>query len=202
MPDADAVSRHERPLRASGSEALAAARAVTPAEVRLLGPLMAARRLPARLIGRPVSRFAGAPVLDLLAQDGFRVLVDDPEREVVIAAIGQPHRLAGGRMAPVRDRIGFRTFTEPGFVKMAAAVWVDASPEGVRLVTETRCRATDTRTARAFGRYWRVIAPFSGLVRRGWLAAAERRVSEADRSIRRPMPAVPAPPGSAPDPSR
>jgi hypothetical protein len=42
------------------------------------------------------------------------------------------------------------------------------------LYTETRVAAMDDRARRAFRRYWLVVGPFSGLVRRRWLAGAER----------------------------
>jgi hypothetical protein len=38
---------------------------------------------------------------------------------------------------------------------------------------------TDERSRRAFGRYWLLIRPFSGLIRRRWLAAIVRRASQA-----------------------
>jgi hypothetical protein len=46
-----------------------------------------------------------------------------------------------------------------------------------KLTTETRVRCTDERSRRAFARYWYVIRPFSGLVRRSWLRAARRRAA-------------------------
>jgi hypothetical protein len=50
---------------------------------------------------------------------------------------------------------------------------------GGRLTTETRVLLTDQRSRRAFGRYWLLIQPFSGLIRRQWLAAVTRRASQA-----------------------
>lgn len=42
------------------------------------------------------------------------------------------------------------------------------------LATETRVEATDAASRRAFRRYWLAVGQFSALVRRRWLAAAER----------------------------
>lgn len=50
--------------------------------------------------------------------------------------------------------------------------------EGV-LSTETRVWLTDARARRRFRAYWLVVRPFSGLVRRSWLAAARRRAEAA-----------------------
>ena len=40
--------------------------------------------------------------------------------------------------------------------------------------TETRVAAMDARSRRAFRAYWLAVGPFSALIRRRWLAAAER----------------------------
>jgi hypothetical protein len=41
--------------------------------------------------------------------------------------------------------------------------------EGGKLSTETRVQAVDGEARRVFLRYWRVIGPFSALIRRRWL---------------------------------
>ena len=46
--------------------------------------------------------------------------------------------------------------------------------DGALLSTETRVAAVDAPARRAFRGYWLAIAPFSALIRRRWLAAAER----------------------------
>ena len=48
-------------------------------------------------------------------------------------------------------------------------------PGGTRLETETRVFLTDAASRRRFAGYWLVVCPFSGIVRRSWLAAARRR---------------------------
>ena len=42
------------------------------------------------------------------------------------------------------------------------------------LDTETRVAAMDARSRRAFRAYWAAVGPFSSLIRRRWLVAAER----------------------------
>jgi hypothetical protein len=63
------------------------------------------------------------------------------------------------------------SFDEPGWAKMIANFH---AAEGL-LSTTTRVRLTDARSRRAFRRYWLVVRPFSGLIRRRWLAAIARR---------------------------
>ena len=62
---------------------------------------------------------------------------------------------------------------DPGTVRMATDVRAEPWPNGCVLSTETRIAAADDQARRAFGRYWRVVGPFSALIRHRWLAAAE-----------------------------
>ena len=55
----------------------------------------------------------------------------------------------------------FRAFAKPGWVRVAAAF--------------TCIEATDDAARRRFGRYWRVVGPFSSVTRREMLAAIRRR---------------------------
>jgi len=43
------------------------------------------------------------------------------------------------------------------------------------LATETRVHVPDPVSRRKFARYWRVVRPFSGVIRMGVLRAAKRR---------------------------
>ena len=79
------------------------------------------------------------------------------------------------RLAEQTDPAGyFAEFATPGWAKIVANFRVS---EG-ELTTETRVLLTDERSRRAFGRYWLLIRPFSGLIRRRWLAAIVRRASQ------------------------
>ena len=72
-----------------------------------------------------------------------------------------------------RRGVDFLTFAEPGYAKMALSYRL----ENGLLTTETRVRLTDADAHRSFRRYWLVIRPFSGLIRRAWLRAIARRAS-------------------------
>jgi len=88
---------------------------------------------------------------------GF-VTVEETASELVLSAEGQPWRLRGRRRA------------EGSSVRMTLRLTADGSA----LTTETTVEPTDAEARRRFLRYWRVIGPFSGLVRRSWLRAAAR----------------------------
>jgi hypothetical protein len=126
-------------------------------------------RLLARLRGirAPIDR----PVVEFALASGWYVLADEPGVELVLGAIGQPWRLRGGD-TPGGD---FAAFDRPGYAKLA----INWRLDGTTLSTETRVLATDAAARRRFRRYWMAIRPFSGLIRRVWLRAIERRAESA-----------------------
>jgi hypothetical protein len=83
-------------------------------------------------------------IADLLVRLRLEEAARDDD-EVVFAGGAAPWR--GGR---VRIAMNFRR-------------------EGGKLSTETRVQAVDDQARRVFLRYWRVIGPFSALIRRRWL---------------------------------
>jgi hypothetical protein len=175
LPAYEFVERHNTYVDAPPERALAAATNATPGEMPLVRTLFALRSLPARLSrggGLPADR--AWPLAAQLVEFGFVPLGED-EREVVLGFVGQPWRLAGGSMPRVRTAHAWRDFVEPGYVKAAMSFWAVPAGSGSRLVTETRIHATDPVSRRRFARYWRVIRPGSGLIRRSWLRAAKRR---------------------------
>ncbi len=96
---------------------------------------------------------------------GFDVLARSP-RGIVVGAAGTPWRRGGG-MRPLAE-------AAPGTVRIATDFRAQARAGGCTLTTETRILAADASAFRAFRRYWRVVRPFSAVIRRRWLAAAGR----------------------------
>jgi hypothetical protein len=155
--------RHERRVAGPPDRVFAAIREVTLAE-------MPVGRLLARLRG--IRSDTSKPLFEEMGRLGFRVAAEEPNREIVFAAIGQPWKLRGGRHPKDTN---FRTFTEQGYAKMA----MNFRLERGTLSTETRVLLTDPASRRAFRRYWIVIRPFSGLIRRIWLRGIARRAGAA-----------------------
>ena len=93
---------------------------------------------------------------ELFARMHFEELARD-DSEIVVGVSGTPWR-RGGRI---------RTFSAagPGTVRVV----VNFRTDGSRLSTETRIGAVDDDARRSFLRYWRVVGPFSALIRRRWL---------------------------------
>jgi hypothetical protein len=178
VPAFQAAERHSATIAASADQVWAALSQVTTGELRLFRLLMGLRVLPGRLLGRPHARFdADEPLLGWAVRFGFTILGQDAPRELVVGAIGQPWRLAGGRGMAVAGGDDFAAFDQAGYAKMAANFQLVPTAGGgaVQLTTETRVACTDAASARRFARYWWLIRPASGTIRRSWLAAIKRR---------------------------
>ena len=182
LPRYDVAERHQRAIAAPPERVWQAIGAVTLRELPLVWGLFAIRSLPVRLAGGKGLPLVGdQPLLAQLWAAGFVRLGEDPGRELVGGVVGQLWKPAGGDSARVGDGVEFAAFQRPGFVKAAMGFWVTALQGGTLVQTETRALATDPASRRRFARYWWLIRPGSGAIRRSWLRAADRRATRADR---------------------
>jgi hypothetical protein len=112
---------------------------------------------------------------------GFTVLAEDPKREIVAGVVGQMWK-RGGQAASIADGAEFVAFDRPGYAKVATNFLLLEQDSDTRIETETRVLATDSRGRQGFARYWRLIRPGSGAIRRALLRAIARRAERvADR---------------------
>jgi hypothetical protein len=143
--------------------------------VWLVRILMGVRRLPAFVTaprGALRSLAGRGRGLRNLFREGV-VLDDDSPRDLVLGLTGRFWTPAGGLLAS--DRASFRESPPPGTARVAWSFRVSASGSGMTyLETETRIRCADPGARRAFARYWRLVRPGSGLLRRAILAAVRR----------------------------
>jgi hypothetical protein len=152
LPSYDFSTRHAVAVAVDPVRADRALREVTFKEVPLVRALLVARGLGLRSAEDTV---LGAMV------PRATVLEDVPGEGVVLTLSGQFWRLRGrGPEAPATAVIDFRAL--PG-----------------SLATETRVHVPDPVSRRKFGRYWRIVRPFSGLIRMVVLRAAKRRAEAA-----------------------
>lgn len=136
--------------------------------------LLALRGLPVRLrralLGRlPASASARPPLtVDAMTHAGWLLLAEQPGTEIVLGQISQPWKLADPTgCLPANGPEEFAAFARPGYAKIAFNLRLQPYGQGrTLLTTETRTATTDPRSARRFGRYWRVIGPVSALIRR------------------------------------
>jgi hypothetical protein len=145
------VTRHAVTAKGSAAALDRALREVTFGDVPLVRVLVFARGL-------------GLPRSDHRVVDAIRrratVLEDEPGRGIAVTLQGQFWRLRGRGAEPP-----------------ATAVLRFDAADGV-LLTETRVRVPAASRAR-FVRYWRIVRPFSGLIRSQVLRAAKRRAEAA-----------------------
>ena len=120
---------------------------------------------------------SGGTVLEGFRRMGFRVVAEDPGRELVIAGIGRFWKPSGG-LRRVEGAEQFAAFDEPGYAKVAFNFVLESG----ELSTETRIAGTDDRARRRFGAYWLLIRPGSGLIRREWLGAIARQARTVERA--------------------
>lgn len=90
---------------------------------------------------------------------------------MILGLTGQFWRLRGGGDDRPRTADEFLDYARPDTCKAVIDFRIGSSS----LSTETRVHVADPLSRRKFGRYWRVIRPFSGLIRILLLRAARRR---------------------------
>lgn len=154
LPVFDWRERHERRLDVAPDRAVAAMLATLAAPDLLVQALLRFRGLA-----------GSSTIADLFVALGFETL-HESQTDVVVGAVGTPWRPGGG-MSPFAE-------VRPGTVRVAADIRAVPAGSGCLLSTETRIQAMDDGARGAFRRYWLVVRPFSGLIRRRWLAAAAR----------------------------
>jgi hypothetical protein len=152
LPSYEFSARYRVAVDAAADEAERAVREVTFREVPVVRALLFLRGLGA---GQ-----AGEPVLAAMRRRGT-VLDDVPGQGVVLALRGRFWRLRGSGAEP------------------EATAVVDFRVADGSLTTETRVHVPAGHSRRRFARYWRIVAPFSGITRKQILRAAKRRVERA-----------------------
>lgn len=133
----------------------------------------AIRRRPPAADDEPASMRLG----DLGAEGEWVGLGETPDAEIAFGAIG---RFWGGETAwraIAADE--FAGFAEPGYARIGCNLsFRDYGPRTL-VSYEARTAATDVAARAAFLRYWRVVAPFVGVVMRGTLRVLDRAVADA-----------------------
>ena len=148
LPSYEFSTRHEVPVDADAARADRSLREVTFKEVPVVRALLFLRGLGLRR--------ATDNVLATMVPRAS-VLEDVPGERMIVSLSGQFWRLRGeGPEQPASAVVEFRA--RPG-----------------ALTTETRVHVPDPESRRRFSRYWRVVRPFSGLIRVLVLRAAKRR---------------------------
>jgi hypothetical protein len=180
LPNYEIFERHERSIAAPLSVVYAAARTGDLGRSWLVRGLLAVRSAPGLLAHprralarlRALSGGSGLTIPTLLGE-GFALLAEQVDREVGLGIVGRFWTLSGGIEPTDAER--FREPLRPG---LAQGAWnfvvTSEGPGRCRLVTETRVHCADGATLKTFRRYWRVVGPFSGLIRQQMLGSIAR----------------------------
>ena len=175
MPRFDEVERHQIVISATPAAVYAALRRVDLLSSLVTRWLLMLRSLPGAL-RRPRARRRPGPVtLEDMLKGGFVLLGERPARELALGVVGRFWTAAGTRVT--LDAEGFRAFDAPGYARVVWDFRLVEAAGGTRLSTETRIACTDARSRRRFRLYWRVIRPFSGLLRIALLRAVAREAT-------------------------
>ena len=111
---------------------------------------------------------------------GWGVLVELPEREVVVGAVTRPWEPNVTFRALPSEQ--FAAFSEPGYVKIAWTLRVESIGATDSIFrTETRAVATDPTARAMFRRYWAFLSPGIILIRWALLASLK---NQAERWVR------------------
>ncbi len=154
---------------------------LTPAEIALVRTLFAIRSLPARLLSKGGNEFAATePFLQQMLRNGFILLAEAPNQELVLGTVGQFWKLTGNVPIRLAEAAEFLTFSHPDYAKAAMNFSLEEVPgaSSINVRTETRIFVPDAATRKKFGRYWKIIYPGSALIRRMWLRAIKRRAEQ------------------------
>jgi hypothetical protein len=110
-----------------------------------------------------------------LLKSGFILLEENPPTELVLGLVGK-FWTTSGCIEHMNDE-AFSHFDKRGYT---TAVWnfhLDGQPNGETILsTETRVFCTDDVSRTKFLRYWFLIGPFSGLIRKAMLRTIKRQV--------------------------
>jgi hypothetical protein len=121
--------------------------------------------------------FRGSRAQDVLPEDAFYRLKQLENREIVIGIIGQFWKPVA-RPIKIKSLEEFLSFDRDGFCKAALNLRIVENAPGVcDVITETRVLSYGSAQSE-FREYWRVIAPFSGLIRREILRKIKQRAEK------------------------
>ena len=172
MPEYQFWERHSIRIHARPEQVMQAVRQSTWADMKSLATLMRIRsaglRTPPDNTG---AMAADKRILDAFSLSGY--VSGGSEHEIVMCGGANVRARQPLKPQSLEACAGYR---EPGAIKVAFNFEADDVGQGWCTVsTETRVLATDDSISRSTGRYWRLIVPGSGLLRRQWLAAIKRR---------------------------
>ena len=176
MPRYDVAEQHDVVVAAPASITYDVLRAMDPLASPLVRGIFRGREI---LLGSEhASPHEPQGIVEQTVALGWRVLVEEPGREIVVGAVTKPWEANVIFRGVPPDE--FVDFAEPGYVKIAWTLAVEGVGRGRSVAwTETRVMTTDAEARKRFRRYWAAFSPGILAIRRAGLrrvrADAERR---------------------------
>jgi hypothetical protein len=177
MPRYDVREHHHATVRAPAEVTYACARQLDLRRAPLVRGLFRSRQF---LMGGPTAAASTeGSFLDEVLALGWRVLAEEPGRELVMGAVTQPWQAdVVFRGVPPEE---FEAFQEPNYVKIAWTIGAAPLSDGRSVFrTETRAVATDPSARARFRRYWTLVSAGIVLIRWEMLRLVKR---EAERRV-------------------
>jgi hypothetical protein len=170
MPEYQFFERHSARIHARPEQVMQAVRQSTFGDMKSLVTLLKIRGGALR-IHDTGDFLQDKRVLDAFSASGY--VSGGSDHEIVMCGGAN---VRAKRSLAVRTLQEFADYREQGTVKMAYDFFVEDAGGGWSTIsTETRVRALDDLTRRGMARYWRLIVPGSGLLRRQWLDGIKKR---------------------------
>ena len=171
IPEYQFFEKHSTRIRARPEQVMLAVRQSTFGDWQAFVALMKVRGWVLRRPFHEATDLHEKRVLDAFSESGYLSSGSDHE----IALFGVWNAKAN-RRPNVHTLQDYADYQESGAVKMAYNFIVEDAGGGWSTIsTETRVLVLDDATRRGMARYWRLIVPGSGLIRREWLDAIKRR---------------------------
>lgn len=189
MPVYDRSSRHSTQIAASIRDVWRALLATDFTDHPVVRSLLGLRALPTFLLHprkalarsiRPRERPAVG--IDAILRTEFVLLQKRAPTDLVLGVTGRFWSLTGN--LTTSDLAAFRDPVPEGLARACWAFELTGRDGATRLATETRILCAGRRERRAFGMYWTMIRPFSGMIRTLILGQVAREVRRAGAGVR------------------
>ncbi len=188
--DYDFTEVHSITAKATAQAAFDSIKEISPSEIALVMRILVwLRSLPERLVGRQgIGLRCEEPLISQMAARGFIVLAENAPEEILLGMLAPGkigrfwHNASDLNLRPA-DVQQYLVFDRPEYIRVVMNLVVEATdkPGYVSIRTETRCRALSRRALSEFTPYWRLIRPFSGLIRMVWLKGIKRKAEQKMR---------------------
>lgn len=174
LPKAEFAGEVSVVVHAPAEAIYVAIQKVTLADMPIANLLGNLRYLPSKLLGQPAPQVApdaaAMPFLELIQANGSNLLLlANPNRELIVGAIGKFHNLLDQQFVTPISLDAFVAFNEPEYQKLAMSFLLTPLPagSGYRLSLIHGTHGLSAAASRKFAFYWLGIKPGGNFV--SWL---------------------------------